>query len=206
MTPATADTVAADRRRLLATVAAGVATAVAGCAGGSTSDGTTTGDGTATPTGGASADGDTSGGDGTARKPSLALPSAVTTGDLPDGEVTLRPEGRVTLLNFFATWCAPCEEEMPALRRLRAAYDESTLHVVSITPQVETAVVESFWEEHDATWPAVTDRSLEASQRWDATSYPTNVLFDRDGTLAEHVRGREFEAFDDAVAQLVDDG
>jgi len=157
-------------------------------------------------TGGADAPDDGTAGDATAGKPSLALPSAVTTGDLPSGEVTLRPEGRVTLLNFFATWCAPCEEEMPALRRLRAAYDESTLHVVSITPQVETAVVESFWEEHDATWPAVTDRSLEASQRWNATSYPTNVLFDRDGTLVEYVRGREFEAFDDAVAQLVDDG
>lgn len=192
------DTVVTDRRRLLATVGAGVTTAVAGCSGVSTG-------GEAAATDRAVDDTDASPTAATAAQSSLALPSAVTTGGLPDGDVTLRPTGSVTLLNFFATWCAPCKKEMPALRKLREAYDESELHMVSVTPQVETEVVASFWAKHDATWPAVTDSSLRASQRWDATSYPTNLLFDRDGAPAGDVDARTFGGFETAVAPLIEE-
>jgi hypothetical protein len=48
-------------------------------------------------------------------------------------------------------WRQPCQEEMPAFRRLRAAYDFETLHMVSITPDVEEALIREFWRAYDGT-------------------------------------------------------
>lgn len=129
----------------------------------------------------------------------LALPSVVTREGFPDGDVVLKPEGTVVLLNFFTTWCRPCQEEMPAFRRLRAAYDPERLHMVSITPEVDETLVREFWREYDGTWPVVTDPALVATERWNANSYPTNLVFDTDGTPARGdtpaVRARTFDEF-----------
>jgi thiol-disulfide isomerase/thioredoxin len=137
----------------------------------------------------------------------LALPSAVSRNGLPDGDVVLKPDGKVVLLNFFTTWCRPCQEEMPAFRRLRAEYDTETLHMVSITPEVDEKLIRKFWTEYEGTWPVVTDPSLVATDRWDANSYPTNLVFDADGTPASgddpEVRARSFEEFKSVVDPLV---
>ena len=140
---------------------------------------------------------------------SLTLPSVVTTGDLPEGQVELVDEGTVTLLNFFATWCKPCVDEMPHFRRLREAYDAETLHMVSITPEVDEELIEEFWSEHEGTWPVVNDPALAATDRWNANSYPTNLLFDRNGeqvTEGGHgLRVRDFEGLQSRIEPLVED-
>lgn len=138
----------------------------------------------------------------------LALPSVVTAGELPDGDVVLVPDDTVTLLNFFATWCKPCVDEMPAFRRLRSEYDPETLHMVSITPEVDEELIAAFWEKHDGTWPVVNDPALKATDRWDANSYPTNLLFKQDGTQVSDghgIRAREFEALNATIEPLVED-
>lgn len=137
----------------------------------------------------------------------LALPSAVSQEDLPDGDVVLKPDGRIVLLNFFTTWCRPCQEEMPAFRRLRAEYDTETLHLVSITPEVDETLIKEFWSEYDGTWPVVKDPGLVATDRWNANSYPTNLVFDADGSPATgdgpEVRARSFEEFESVIDPLV---
>ena len=95
---------------------------------------------------------------------------------------------------------------MDDFRRLRAAYDPDTLHMVSITPEVDRSLVREFWAEYDGTWPVVTDPGLNATARWDANRYPTNLLFDADGTPAgddPEVRARTFEEFDALIEPLV---
>lgn len=140
---------------------------------------------------------------------SLTLPSVVTTGELPEGQVKLLPENTVTLLNFFATWCKPCIDEMPDFRKLREEYDEETLHMVSITPEVDEELIEEFWAEHDGSWPVVNDPGLEATEKWDANTYPTNLLFNQN---AEQVTGdghglrvRDFEGLQSKIDPLIED-
>ena len=137
----------------------------------------------------------------------LALPSVVTRDGFPDGDVVLKPDGRIVLLNFFTTWCRPCQEEMPAFRQLRAEYDQSILHLVSITPEVDETLIRDFWREYDGTWPVVTDPALAATDRWNANSYPTNLVFDRDGSPATGdsptVRARTFEEFESIIDPLI---
>lgn len=178
------------RRTLLGAVGTVVGAGLTGCVGGSAAGRTAT---TAATT--------------PSPERSLALPSVVTRGDFPDGRVTLRPPGTVTFLNFFATWCKPCQEEMPDLRRLRAEYDPDALHMVSITPEVDEGLIREFWSTYDGTWPVVRDPALAATERWDANRYPTNLLFDRDGDPATGngpaVGARGFEELKALVDPLV---
>jgi thiol-disulfide isomerase/thioredoxin len=138
----------------------------------------------------------------------LALPSVVTRDGFPDGEVVLKPDGKLVLLNFFTTWCRPCQKEMPEFRKLRAEYDAETLHMVSITPEVDEALITQFWNEYDGTWPVVKDPGLAATDRWSANSYPTNLVFDTDGTPATgespEVTARTFEDFTSVIDPLVE--
>jgi thiol-disulfide isomerase/thioredoxin len=201
-----------ERRELLRFLAGGTAVGTAGCAGltGESSEQSATAQSTQTSDSRTSTDGSRTAPEETPRGDTIRLPSAVTSGDLPDGDIPLREEGTVTLLNFFTTWCGPCREEMPALRQLRSEYDESEFRLVSITPQVERAMIESFWEEFDATWPVVTDTSLRATEKWNANSYPTNLLFDSDGDPAgdrgPKISARTFDGFDELVSPLVSEG
>ncbi|AXG05343.1 TlpA family protein disulfide reductase [Haloplanus rubicundus] len=177
-----------QRRLFLRAIGTAMSVGIGGCAGRST--GSAADD--AAPT--------------TAADDPLTLPSAVTTGDLPDGRVRLVAPGTVTLLNFFTTWCRPCQREMSEFRRLRAEYDADALHMVSITPEVEETLVEEFWAEYEGTWPVVMDPALTATERWNANRYPTNLLFDADGTPAgdgPKVRARTFEEFDALIEPLV---
>lgn len=185
-----------SRRSFLRTVSAAIGVGVAGCAGvQSTSD---------------------AAGDATTPEPDppdgsdpLALPSVVTREGFPDGDVELKPEGTVVLLNFFTTWCRPCQEEIPVFRRLRAAYDPGDLHMVSITPEVDETLIREFWRTYDGTWPVVTDPALVATERWNATAYPTNLVFAADGTPASgddpEVGARTVEGFESVVAPLVEE-
>jgi thiol-disulfide isomerase/thioredoxin len=187
-----------QRRLLLGAIGTAMSVAVAGCAAGSSGD--------EPPDG---SDGETSSGGSTTTGSSdaLALPSVVTRGDFPDGEVRLKKPGTISLLNFFATWCKPCQREMSEFRKLRAEYAPDALHVVSITPEVDERLVRSFWREYEGTWPVVTDPALTATERWNANRYPTNLLFDADGTpVADgpRVRARTFEEFDALIGPLVE--
>lgn len=147
--------------------------------------------------------------DGTDTPERLSLPTVLTPerDDSPE-RVQLRSEGTVTLLNFFTTWCKPCREEMPAFRKLRAEYDRSTVHMVSITPEVDEELITEFWDRYDATWPVVKDPALRATERWDANAYPTNLLFDQNGDPASdsspEVNVRSFDGFQSRIDPLLE--
>lgn len=188
-----------NRRDVLGGCASAVVAALAGCAGDATPP-SGTADGTAAaPTTRATATpaGDGSGGrtdDGTTPTPEgatgdgLVLPS-LDVGGSPGGLVPVRPDGRVVILDFFATWCAPCIPEMDNLREVRRRYDESAVYVVSVTQETDEAAVEAFWEEHRGTWPVVLDPGSRALRRYDVTTIPTILALAPDGAVVERHTG-----------------
>ena len=187
-----------NRRAVLAAIGSGVGLSLAGCIGQeSTSDNSSP-----------STAGTAAGTDMIDTDAKLSLPSVVTHDGFPDGDVVLKPDGKIVLLNFFTTWCRPCQEEMPVFRKLRAEYDAETLHMVSITPEVDESLIKQFWSEYEGTWPVVNDPGLVATDQWNANSYPTNLVFDTDGTPATgeqpEVRARTFEEFNSIIAPLVE--
>ena len=103
--------------------------------------------------------------------------------DASGNEVRLSDyRGQVILVNFWATWCGPCVEEMPALNRLQAEMggDEFQVVTISLDRSLDDAV--SFFERYDlAELPIIHDTHLASFTRIQTPGLPTSILYDRQG-------------------------
>ena len=92
-------------------------------------------------------------------------------------------EGRLLLVNFWATWCAPCVYEMPSLDRLQAARGDQPFEVVAISlDRGGLAVVEPFYERLSLSHLAVyLDPQGRMARDYGVRAFPTSVLIDGQG-------------------------
>lgn len=100
-----------------------------------------------------------------------------------DGE-TVRSEdlsGKVVLLNFWATWCGPCKEEMPSLARLQTQFDPAQVRVVTVTADIYPHGIKQFLDQLGIRLPVLFDEDQELSRSFMVRGLPTTVLIARDG-------------------------
>lgn len=124
------------------------------------------------------------------RAPSFALPS------LADGEsVTLEDlRGRVVLVNFWATWCKPCEEEMPAMQNLHTELGQQGFALIAIAVDRSREDVVAFQERLGIDFPIVLDPDQEAARAYQTTGFPESILVDAEGVIVERYVGpREWD-------------
>jgi peroxiredoxin len=107
--------------------------------------------------------------------------------------VSLR--GRVVLLNFWATWCAPCEAEMPAMQRLHAALAGKDFALVAVSLDTGRDEVEKFRQRLGLTFPIALDPAKDVSTAYQTYRYPESYLIDRDGKiLSRYVGPRDWDS------------
>ena len=95
--------------------------------------------------------------------------------------------GKVVIINFWATWCAPCRLEMPILQNIYEQY-KPRLTVFAVNAGEPTHVVKEYKEELDLTINILLDPEREAEKLYHLRGYPTTFFMDGDGTLiAQHV-------------------
>ncbi len=99
--------------------------------------------------------------------------------------------GRIVVLNFWATWCAPCRHEMPALDRLNAELGGADFAVVTLaTGRNSPAGMRRFFEEEGiATLPLYQDRGQEGARQMAVLGLPITVILDRRGFEIARLRG-----------------
>ena len=106
-------------------------------------------------------------------------------------------KGQVLICNFWATWCAPCREEIPALLRLRAKLSSKGVEIIGIAID-QVANVVQFVKELKIVYPVVIGDadSFEMMRRLgnSAGGLPFTVILDRDGRLAYRKLGQITEA------------
>lgn len=110
--------------------------------------------------------------------PGFALPDA--TGNT----VTLADfEGQVVLINFWASWCGPCREEMPLLDQLSERYGPLGFTMLGINVEEDSTLADRFLEGTPVDFPILYDRENSVSQLYDVIAMPTTVIVDRQGQV-----------------------
>jgi thiol-disulfide isomerase/thioredoxin len=112
--------------------------------------------------------------------------------------------GKIVLLNIWATWCAPCREEMPALDRLQAQMGGERFQVVALSVDQQGApIVRKFYGEVGIkALPLYIDPSAQAAFKLDAAGLPATLLVDRAGReIGRHLGAVKWDS-PEVLAQL----
>ena len=94
--------------------------------------------------------------------------------------------GDVVLLNFWATWCAPCRIEMPLLQSTFESFRDQGLIVLGIDFDESADLVASFGDELGLTFPLLLDPGGKIQQQYKVRGYPTTVVLDREGRIQSY--------------------
>lgn len=92
-------------------------------------------------------------------------------------------EGKVILLNFWATWCGPCVGEMPAFEQLQETYGDD-LVLLAVNCGEDEATVTGFLEKNGYTFPVALDTEYEISQLYPTDGIPYTVIIGADGKVS----------------------
>jgi peroxiredoxin len=101
--------------------------------------------------------------------------------------------GKVVFLNFWATWCIPCREEMPGLEQLHQKYQSDGLAVLAIDLKESAEQVKTFFQKHGLSFPSLLDQQGSVFRDYLVVGMPTTYLIGRDGQLlARGIGGRDW--------------
>ncbi len=98
--------------------------------------------------------------------------------------------GKPIVLNFWASWCGPCEAEMPELQAAYARYGSKDLVVLGVNQGEDDAIVKDYMQRLGITFPVALDRQLIAAGRYKIESLPTTFFIDRNGIIRDQVVGQ----------------
>ena len=103
--------------------------------------------------------------------------------------------GKVVLVNFWATWCKPCEDEMPAMERLYRALDGNDFELLAVSVDQEPGAVADFVSRLGLSFPVLLDPDQQVARAYQTFRFPETLLIGRDGVVVERYVGpKEWDA------------
>lgn len=129
---------------------------------------------------------------------------AFSLSDLNGKKVALKQYlGRVVFLNFWATWCGPCKEEMPSMEALYQEFKDKGFVFLTISVDYEgLKPVKEFLQKHRYTFPVLLDPNCDTLDPFEVKGIPTTLIIDKFGRMrARVVSGRDWKHPD--VVQLL---
>lgn len=131
--------------------------------------------------------------------------AGVDEGDTPELDVTTVDgtdvdledwRGKVVLIDFWATWCAPCQTSLPFYQRLADEYDDAHFRILAVSVDETRKPVTRFLDKHDLSFPVAVDADHAIAEQFEPGSMPTLFILGPDGTVERVHEG--FEASDRA--------
>lgn len=110
--------------------------------------------------------------------------------------------GKALVVNFWATWCEPCREEMPSLQRLSQSFAPEALAVVGVTVDEDLNLVREFVLRYRIGFPIYADRDGSARRALRVGSYPLTYLVTRERKVAGVVAVTRDWAAPEALAEI----
>jgi cytochrome c biogenesis protein CcmG/thiol:disulfide interchange protein DsbE len=112
--------------------------------------------------------------------------------------------GRVVLLNFWATWCAPCLDEIPAFARWQQRYGPDGLQVIGISMDDDAKPVQRFLQKSPLAYPVVIGDTALAKLYGGVLGLPLTYLIDADGKIAGRYLGEaDLKAMETQIRALL---
>jgi peroxiredoxin len=125
-------------------------------------------------------------------------------GGAPVSLASLR--GKVVLLNFWATWCKPCEDELPAMERLHRSLAGTDFSLVGISVDADAAPVLAFRDRIGLGFTLLLDADQRVARSYQTFRFPETFLIGRDGVILERYVGpKEWDstAYVDRIRRLL---
>ncbi|WP_231759155.1 TlpA family protein disulfide reductase [Microbulbifer elongatus] len=110
--------------------------------------------------------------------------SDFTLASLKDGNLKLSEQrGEVIMLNFWASWCGPCREEMPLLNDLHARYEPVGFQVWGVNVDANPQDAQAMLNKIPVDFPVLFDSKSDVSKLFGVEAMPSSVFIDRDGNV-----------------------
>jgi peroxiredoxin len=133
--------------------------------------------------------------------PDFSLPT------LEEREIGLgKFKGKVVLLNFWASWCAPCQEELPELEKIYRKYQERGFEVIGVNIDKKQANAEKFVRRFGLTFPVMLDPESAVVGEYRAHAMPMSYLIDQEGVIRQLFFGfnrKKLPAMEAAVVEVM---
>jgi len=121
---------------------------------------------------------------GGSRPPRIGNPAPDFTVKDSDRSVTLSQfKGQVVVLNFWATWCAPCIEEMPSLVRMQQHMQAKGITVLAVSIDVDENNYKRFLRDHNVNLLSVRDPDQKSNSLYGTSKFPETYVIDRNGVV-----------------------
>ncbi len=111
---------------------------------------------------------------------------------------------KTVLLNFWATWCGPCVDEMPEMETLNKTMKDRNFQMLPVSIDIEWSTVKKFYQEHNLTIPSFLDPGQQVARGlYKTTGWPETFLIDANGSVLKHVVGPAHWADPRVMANLM---
>jgi thiol-disulfide isomerase/thioredoxin len=98
-------------------------------------------------------------------------------------------KGKVVMLNFWASWCKPCRDEMPLLEQMHKRYNKQGFALLGVNVDAESTDAEKLLKSVQVSFPVLFDKESKISQLYNVDSMPFSVFIDRKGNVRYRHRG-----------------
>ena len=109
--------------------------------------------------------------------------------DQGDNKKLSELRGKVVMLNFWATWCGPCRQEIPKLAELKELHDEYDFELLGINIDEDPNKALRLAKKLSVNFPILFDQAKQVSKTYSIDAMPMTILIDRDGTIRYVHRG-----------------
>src|SRR3979411_3312732 len=105
-------------------------------------------------------------------------------------DVSLRQyHGQVVMINFWASWCGPCRQEMPLLESIYKKYNKLGFTLIGVNVEPDSKAAEGFLKQTAVSFPVIYDKDSTVSKAYDVAGMPSTVIIDRKGNIRVLHRG-----------------
>ena len=111
-------------------------------------------------------------------------------------------KGQIVLLNFWASWCGPCRQEMPILEQLNRQYHGKGVTLLGVNVEPDSAAAVQWLKATPVTFPILFDTDSKVSSLYEVAGMPNTVIIDRKGQVRYIHRGYSAGAENDYLNQI----